>query len=81
MILHAKRHWLETITTIILLYAIKESGARHNHFYMNNDGMCPLELFSGVKTTFDLKLNHTGGCLAYILDAKLQDRSRGIPKC
>ena len=80
MLLRAKRHWPEAITTMLFPYAIKAAGARHNRFHMNNNGLSPLELFSGVETTFDIKLNHTWCCPAYILDTKLQDRSGGILK-
>ena len=80
MLLYSKRHWTEAIADIIWPYAMKSVGACHNHFYLNNYGLCPLKLFSGVESTFDLNIKHTWGCPAYILDAKIQDRSRGIPK-
>ena len=80
MLLHAKRHWPEAITTILWTYDIKAEGARHNSFHLNNSGIFPFQLFSGVETTFDLKLKHTWGCLDYIMDAKLQGGYGGIIK-
>ena len=59
---------------------IKATGLQPNRFHLIDDSLSPLKIFSGVETTFDLKLRHTWGCPAYIMDAKLQNRSGGLPK-
>ena len=80
MLINAKWHWLEAITTMLWPYGVKAAWVRHNRFHMNDDCLSPLELFSRVETTFDLKLDHTWGCPVYIMDAKLQYCSGGLSK-
>ena len=71
MLINAKWNWLEAITTMLWPYGVKAAWVRHNRFHMNDDCLSPLELFSRVETTFDLKLEHTWGYPTYILGAKL----------
>ena len=80
MLLYDRRYWREDITTMIWRCDIKATGLQPNRFHLINDSLSPLKTFSGVETTFDLKLRHTWGCPAYIMDAKLQNRSGGLPK-
>ena len=80
MILHIKRLWPGAITIMLWPYSIKSAGECHKRFHLNDDRLCPLKRFSGVKTTFYLKLKHTWGCPSYKMDEKLLDCSGGIPK-
>ena len=48
LLLHAKRHWPEAITTMLWPFALKAAIKFHNDFYMDTDGKIPMELFSGV---------------------------------
>ena len=39
MLLHAKRHWPEAITTMLWPYDNKVVEACHNQFHLNNDAL------------------------------------------
>ena len=80
MLLYDRRYWREDITTMIWRCDIKATGLQPNRFHLIDDSLSPLKIFSGVETTFDLKLRHTWGCPAYIMDAKLQNHSGGAPE-
>eukprot|EP00957_Ditylum_brightwellii_P017012 1282796-Ditylum_brightwellii.AAC.1 len=43
MLLHAKRHWPEYITTILWPYALKMAEVHSKKFDINKDGMLPEE--------------------------------------
>eukprot|EP00957_Ditylum_brightwellii_P053332 4043074-Ditylum_brightwellii.AAC.1 len=80
MLLHAKRHWPDYITTILWPYALKMAEVYCNKFDVDEDGISPEEIFSNVCSVQNLTEHHPWGCPVYILDARLQDRSGSVPK-
>jgi len=80
LLLHAKRHWPEAITTMLWPYAIKAAAERHNNLKLDDTGRSPIEKFSATKSELHICNFHTFGCPVYVLDSRLQDRSGGVPK-
>eukprot|EP00978_Attheya_sp_CCMP212_P007527 scaffold17426_cov58-Attheya_sp.AAC.7 len=83
LLLHAKRHWPEAITTILRHFALKAGVKVHNDFKLDNDGKTPVQKFSTGDTgniEHALRDHHTWGCPVYILDKRLQSSSVGPPK-
>ena len=61
MLLHAKRHWPEYITTLLWQYALKAAEAYCNQFDVYKDGISPEEKFSNVCAVRSLEGEHTWG--------------------
>eukprot|EP00957_Ditylum_brightwellii_P157058 11953614-Ditylum_brightwellii.AAC.1 len=81
MLLHAKRHLPEYITTMLWLYALKMVEIHSNRFDIDEDGMLPEEKFTGINSIPTLNNQHMWGCLVYVLGAQLQDCLGTAPKC
>ena len=47
---------------------------------MDDDGVNPMEKFSGTTTDMYLKNRHTWGCPVYVLDAIFKGNISGLPK-
>ena len=71
-LLHAMHCWPSAITTEFWPYPIRLVVDIHNNSPLKN-GLCPLELFAGVKRRANLSLMHPFGCPAYVLDSRLCD--------
>jgi hypothetical protein len=83
LLLHAKRHWPEAITTILWPFALKAGVKAHNDFKLDADGKVPAQKFStgdSGSIEHSLRDRHTWGCPVFILDASLQSSSLGAPK-
>ena len=59
MILHAKMYWPEKITTMLCNYVLKFFVEQLNVLKVDDDGITPMERFSGTTTDINLKNNHT----------------------
>ena len=79
-LLYALRYWPEQITTMFWPYAIKMTCDRLNTFALDENGISPEEYFHGIKRRVDVKDFHTPFCPIFVLDERLQGRSRSIPK-
>ena len=62
--------WPSAITTEFWPYPIWLVVDIHNNSPLKN-GLCPLELFAGVKRRANLRLMHPFGYPAYVLDSRL----------
>ena len=80
LLLHAKRHWPEAITTILWPFAFQEAIWRDNTMKIGNDGKTLLERLSGTTQRISMDNLHTWGCPVYVLDARLQSGKGGPPK-
>ena len=70
LLLHAKRHWPEAIGTILWPFALKAFEDRRNHWHLDANGKSPLQKFSNVYHTQDIKQWHTFGCPVFVLEDK-----------
>eukprot|EP00957_Ditylum_brightwellii_P050972 3865795-Ditylum_brightwellii.AAC.1 len=75
MLLRAKRHCPEYVTTMLWPYALKAAEAYCNPFDADKDGVSPEEKISNVCAVRSLEDEHTWGCPVYVLDSQLQDRA------
>ena len=76
LLLHAKRHWPEAISTILWPYAIKCVESRKNEMSVGLDNLTPVERFANTSFPIDPSNWHTFGCPCFILDDKLQGNSK-----
>ena len=61
-------------------YALKYFAEKLNKIKVDADGITPMVKVSGTTTDIELNNNHIWGRLIYILDARLQDTTGGLPK-
>jgi hypothetical protein len=65
LLLHAKWHWPEVITTILWPFTLKAGVKAHNGFKLDNDGKTPVQKFStgdAGNIKHALPDRHTWGC-------------------
>ncbi len=79
-LLHAIHHWPEDVAKNLWPFALKHARNIHNSI-QSFAGQTPEEILSGSPSLFtsDLSQYHPFGCLAYVLDARLQGGSK-IPR-
>jgi len=79
-LLHAIHHWPEDVAKNLWPFALKHARNIHNSI-QSFAGQMPEEILSGSPSLFtsDLSQYHPFGCLAYVLDARLQGGSK-IPR-
>ena len=70
LLLHAKSDWPEAIGTILWPFALKAFEDRRNHWHLDANGKSPLQKFSNVYHTQDIKQWHTFGCPVFVLEDK-----------
>ena len=70
LLLHAKRHWPEAIGTILWPFALKAFEDRRNHWRLDDKGRSPIQKFSNVYSTPDIKNWYTFGCPVFVLEEK-----------
>eukprot|EP00957_Ditylum_brightwellii_P198075 15090820-Ditylum_brightwellii.AAC.1 len=58
MLLHAKRHWPEYITTTLWPYALKMTEVCCNKFDVDEDGVSPEERLSNICSVQNLTEHH-----------------------
>ena len=80
ILLHAKRRWPTVISSVLWPYAIQAIVERHNHLALNEEGLSPLERFSGISEDHLPTEFHTFGCPVFILNAANQSGNIGTPK-
>ncbi|KAL7470955.1 hypothetical protein ACHAXS_011261 [Conticribra weissflogii] len=80
LLLHAKRHWPEMITTMLWPQALKAAETRLNHLSINSNGDTPLSRFANVDCQVFVRDFHTWGCPVFVLDGRLQSDPKGVPK-
>ena len=80
LLLHAKRHWPEMITTMLWPMALKASEERLNALSLDMDGTTPLSKWSKTESRIFAKDFHTWGCPVFVLDGRLQSNPKGVPK-
>ena len=80
MLLHAKIYWPEAITTMLCPYELKAFACQLNILKVDDDGIIPMEKFSGTTTDIYLKTHHTWGYPVYVLDAIFQGNISGLTK-
>ena len=61
-------------------YALKAFAEQLNEIKVYDDGITPMDNFSGTKTDINLKYHHTWDCPVYVLDKRLQGKIYEIPK-
>jgi hypothetical protein len=79
-LLHAQRRWPEAIGTILWPFAWKDFERRYNHFYLDQDGLSPLNRFTSTTVRSDIRTFHPFGCPVFVLAAGLQSAGSAIPK-
>ena len=71
MLFHAMISWSTHVSTNLWPFAIKHAIDLHNAT-PGNSGLSPIEIFTGLKTSFDFTKFHTFGSPAYVLEPTLQ---------
>eukprot|EP00957_Ditylum_brightwellii_P158551 12068705-Ditylum_brightwellii.AAC.1 len=78
-LLHALFRWPKEVNTILWPYALRTSSYLRNHMPID-EGVSPMEKFTGVPVTYGAQVNHTFGCPVYALDTRLQTGSDSVLK-
>ena len=77
---HAAVRWPSRFDKSLWPLAMTYAVYMHNHMPKQSDGLSPMELWTGTKSTHSELLNtHVWGCPTYVLKAQLQDGFK-IPK-
>ena len=61
-------------------YKLKDFSEQLNVLKVDNNGITPMEKFSGTTTDINLKNNYTRDCPVYVLDERLKIHISGLPK-
>ena len=78
LLLHAKRHLPEYITTMLWPFAVKSMQDMVNNLTIDDSGSTPEMRFSGSEgSNIYLQNYHTFGCPANVLDSCIQRNSKG----
>jgi hypothetical protein len=81
LLLHAKRHWPDYITTMMWPFALKEAAYCLNRLSIRPDGRSCEATFLNVDTNlFDPTTFHVFGSPCFVLDSRLQFGTAGPPK-
>jgi hypothetical protein len=81
LLLHAKRHWPEYITTMMWPFAVKEAAYRLNRLSLRSDGRsCEATFFNIDEELFNPASLHVFGSPCFVLDSRLQSGIAGPPK-
>ena len=80
LLLHVQRHWPEAITTMLWPFALLEFVCTQNYFNFDKSGKSPYMRFALVDTCTSLGDQHPWGCPVYVLESKLHNDSKGLPK-
>ncbi len=80
LLLHAKRHWPEMISTMLWPMALKAAETRMNQLTLAVDRTTPLSRFSGCEPKIFVHDFHTWGFPVFVLDGRLQTNPKGVPK-
>ena len=81
LLLHAKQHWPDYITTMMWLFALKEAAYWLNQLSLRSGGCsCEATFFNIDADLFDPTPLHVFGLLCFVLDSRLQSGIAGPPK-
>jgi hypothetical protein len=81
LLLHAKRHWPDYITTMLWTFALKEAAYCLNRHSLQSDGQsCEATFFKVDKGLFDPTTYHVFGSPCFVLDSQLLSGIAGPPK-
>ena len=81
LLLHAKRHWPDYITTMMWPFALKEAALWLNQLSLRLDGRsCEATFFNINADLFDPATFHVFGSPCFVLDSRLQSGIAGPPK-
>ncbi len=81
LLLHAKQHWPDYITTMMWPFALIEATFWLNRLSLRSDGCsCKVTFFNIDKDLFDPTTLHVFGSPCFILDSRLQSGNAGPPK-
>ena len=67
LLLHAKQYFLEAITTLLCLYALKAASGQLDNLKMNNNGVTTTETVFSTTIDITLKHQHLWSCPVYML--------------
>lgn len=76
MLIHAKRHWPDAITTNLWPYALRSANHVHNYTISLKHQQLPIHMFSQAEETNEIRHFHTFGCPSYVLHSELQSGNR-----
>jgi hypothetical protein len=81
LLLHAKRHWPDYITTMMWPFSLKEAACCLNQLSLQSDGQsCEATFFNVDKDLFNPTTYHVFGSPCFVLDSQLQSGIAGPPK-
>ena len=80
IILHVRRHWHESITTMLCPLDLLSVEGHHNVLKFDADVKSPLDICSDIQSNVGIKDFHILGCLVYAIDSRIQDGLKNIPK-
>jgi hypothetical protein len=81
LLLHAKQHWPNYISTMMWPFALKEAAYCLNRLSLCSDGQsCEATFFNVDKELLDPSTYHTFGSQCFVLDSCLQSGIGGAPK-
>ena len=81
LLLHAKRHWPDYITTMMWPFALKEAAYCLNRLSLGSDGRsCEATFFNIDADLFDPATLHVLGSPCFVLDSRLQSGFAGPRK-
>jgi hypothetical protein len=81
LLLHAKQHWPDYITTMMWPFALKEAAFWLNRLSLRSDGRSYKATFFNIdKDLFYLTTLHIFGSPCFVLDSRLQSGIAGPPK-
>jgi hypothetical protein len=72
-LLHAQRRWPEAIGSILWPFAWKDFERRYNHLFLDENGLSPINRFTGTTVRTDIRQFHPFGCPVFVLSAGLQN--------
>ena len=80
LLFYAQRLWPEAITTMLWPFASLEFIWTQNHYYFDKTGKSPYMKFASIDSHPSLVDQHPWGCPVYVLESKLHNDSKGLPK-
>ena len=66
-LLHAQRHWSEAIGSILWPFAWKDFERWYNNFFLDDNGLSPLNQFTKTSVKADLCDFDPFGCPVFVL--------------
>jgi len=80
VLLHSMRMCPEMVSVALWPMAFAHTCRRYNELDFEDQGVTPLERFSGVRKDIDPSIYHTWGSPIYVLDDRLQSGLGSAPK-